>query len=139
MLLENLFPAGPEETFSLACTPREIKNLFEVLDFPGLGLLLDLAHLELTCLLYGLSPDAALQEINDTMGNLIRCVHLSGNDGSIDSHAPLEPDAWQLHAARRLSTLPGTGNGVVFTLECRKMDDNTLLSQMNQLIDFLER
>ncbi len=138
MLLENLFPAGPQDNFSLACTPREIKNLFEVFDPPGPGLLLDLAHLELTCLLYGLSPDVALQEVTDTMGHLIRCVHLSGNDGRIDSHIPLGPEAWQLHAARRLSILAGTGSGVIFTLECRKMNDDTLLSQMNQLIDFLE-
>ncbi len=139
MLLENLFPAGPQKNFSLACTPGEIKSLFGAFNHPTPGLLLDLSHLELTCQLYGLSPEAALQEVIDTMGDLIRCVHLSGNDGRTDSHAPLEPDAWQLHAARRLNTLRGTGSGLFFTLECRKLDDKTLLSQMNQLLNCLEK
>ena len=140
MLLENLFPAGSNETFSLACTPQEIKDLFDALGNPIPGLLLDLSHLELTCLLYGLSPDDALREIIDTMGNRIQCVHLSGNDGRTDSHIPLRPEAWQLRAARcLLKALPETAGDVVFTIECREMDDNTLLSQINQLIDSLER
>jgi len=131
ILLENLFPATPKKNFSLACTPSEISCLLEAIDDERVGLLLDLAHLELTSSLYGCNAETFLEDIITKAGKYIKAVHLSGNDGKNDNHLPLEPGSWKFAAAKRIKETKGSK--IPFTLECRGVDNDTLLFQIDLL------
>lgn len=133
ILLENLFPTNSQTTYSLACTADEINALFKRLEDSRIGLLLDLAHFELTCSLYRRNPDKDLDALIEGMGPRIRSVHLSGIDGQTDCHTPLISGAWQLKAAGYINRLFRKQNRLTFTLECRGIDEETLLSQIELL------
>ncbi len=138
ILIENLFPVERSTPLSLACTPDEMKALLDMIDNSIVGILLDLAHFELTCNTYNLNPDIALDTLLCDIGDRVKAIHLSGHDGRTDIHMPLEPKSWQLKAARMLNTMPANGNELKFTLESRGMDDATLLAQLDMILDSLE-
>ncbi len=135
LLVENLFPPSTGPNHSLCTTPGELISFFEAVAKGGgsLGLLLDLAHLDLACRRYGRDSDAALEQLLEVFGERLRAVHLSGHDGLEDVHRPLRADDWQLRAVGRIARSRGAAPGPCFTLECRWVDEPTVLAQRELL------
>lgn len=130
--IENLFPCeSGGENVSYCCTPPEILEILDLFADQHLGLLLDLGHLSITATLLDCDPDQLLDELVELCGDRILEVHLSGNDGMRDLHHPLEPQAWQLQVLPRLAPLPGTGDGLFFTLEARGLSEDECLTQVD--------
>lgn len=134
LLIENLFPDESGADFSIACGPGELSELFAAVDDARIGLLLDLAHLKLTCAIRGLDPDRALDDILTAHGHRLRAVHISDNDGRRDGHLAVDPQGWPLAALRRIAGLKDLGGRVLVTLESRRLDDQALLRQRDLLI-----
>jgi sugar phosphate isomerase/epimerase len=137
ILLENLFPLSRNETFSLACDPQEIKYLFDFLNDSRVGLLLDLAHLELTCQLKQYTVDKALDEIIDSFSDKILEIHLSGHDGKCDMHSTIKSDSWQVAALKNMKSLLVDNKDICITLESRKLTNGELLNQIELLNETL--
>lgn len=118
--LENLFPPPPPEpNHCFACTPEEIDELLRCFD--GLGLLLDLGHLDVAANWMGFDRDAALDRLLADHAARVFEVHLSGNDRKLDRHWPLAPSDWQLEALTRICT--HSGAEPVVTVEARDLSD----------------
>ena len=130
ILLENLFPPENGENHSIARTPEEIELLFSLLPDHSFNLLLDLAHLELTCSLAGFSPDDALNRIIEKFADRIYEVHISGHDGKKDLHTPLTPDSWQVGALKEINSARNIPDDIIFTLESRNLPETVLLQQI---------
>jgi len=138
VLIENLFPTEKGWRHSLACTPDDLVAFFDAASDDRVGLLLDLAHLKVTCTYCDLDPDRALDAILDTLGDKIRALHLSDNDGLRDSHLPIDPEGWvALATARALQVKGAGGRGLYATLESRRLPDDELRRQMDFLLDMM--
>lgn len=75
------------------CTEaEEINWLYETIRHPRLGLLLDTAHLKVSCQTLGLNIKEELQKIEP----YIKAFHHSDNDGTKDNNLPLPEDYWFL-------------------------------------------
>lgn len=133
LLLENLFPSGRGLNYSLACTPEDIDAVFDAIADDRVGLLLDLAHLRVTCTLVDRDPDAALDRIIDRHGHRLRAIHMSDNDGLTDSHQPVGEGSWTLSALSRVCQSGAAADALV-TLESRRLDDDPLMKQYHLLL-----
>ena len=132
--VENLFPVEDAPNASLMCTPSQI---FEFLDSDigkKTGLLLDLAHLEISSNLLGFDRDGLIDALGLRYRDSIVGLHLSGNDGQSDLHDVLLPGSWQLEAAASLwsAELP-------LTVECRAVGGDKAFEQYRMVKDCLER
>ncbi|WMX16017.1 MULTISPECIES: sugar phosphate isomerase/epimerase [unclassified Aureispira] len=77
----------------LLCTEyEEINWLFEMIEHDRLGLLLDTAHLKVSCQTLGLDLKQEFQKIKP----FIKAFHHSDNDGTKDNNLPLPKDYWFL-------------------------------------------
>ncbi len=92
LLLENnvLSPMNAGKVQLLGVTPEEIENLFDRIDRPNVGLLLDVGHLKVSAVTLGFDMVAAAARL----APLVRCCHLSDNDGTEDSNQVIAADAW---------------------------------------------
>lgn len=132
LLLENLFPSETGENFSLACTPHDIAELFAAIDDRRVSLLLDFSHFELTCNIFGLQHDRALDDLLARMADRIGGIHMSGNDGLRDIHLPVGADGWPLKALERICE---TKRDIIVTLESRRLDDEQILRQRDMILE----
>ena len=71
---------------------REITRFFDDVQRPNLGLLLDVAHARVSATAQGFSPQRFVEQVGDK----VRCLHLSDNDGRQDSNHAISEDAWFL-------------------------------------------
>lgn len=71
---------------------REIKQFFDDVERPNVGLLLDVAHTRVSATAQGFSPQRFVEQVSDK----VRCLHLSDNDGRHDSNQPISENAWFL-------------------------------------------
>lgn len=94
-LIENnvVAPFNYDGTNFLLCTEfEEISWLFETIKHDRLGLLLDTAHLKVSCQTLGLD----LKEEFEKIKTFVKAFHHSDNDGTKDNNLPLPKDYWFL-------------------------------------------
>ncbi|MDQ7949577.1 MAG: TIM barrel protein [Pedobacter sp.] len=86
----------------LCCESGEISWLFSEIEHQRLGLLLDTAHLKVSCQTLSLDLNEELNKIEP----FIRAVHHSDNDGAADSNEKLDTGYWFLPSLKKYSHLP---------------------------------
>lgn len=86
----------------LLSDPDEIRTFFNDLSLPNVGLLLDTGHAKVSAATLGISPERYLEEL----APLIRCLHLSDNDGRRDTNLPITAEAWFAPFLAKLATVP---------------------------------
>ncbi len=107
----------------LCCEKNDINWLFNFFDQNNFfGLLLDTAHLKVTCKTLNLSIENEL----DSISNHIKAIHHSDNDGRIDNNKKLFPDYWFLKYIKKHNKIP-------HILEVK----NLSLEEINQQIKIL--
>jgi len=95
--IENLCPRTSLDKYSfLTDVPDIIDFLSYFRNYPNLGVLLDLAHLDVASKRLGLDLYESLEELMLLFGNRIFELHLSQNKGVIDDHRISTIDSWQL-------------------------------------------
>ncbi len=92
LLLENnvLSPMNAGKVQLLGVRPEEIEYLLDRIARPNVGLLLDVAHLKVSAVTLGFDMVAAAVRL----APLVRCCHLSDNDGTEDSNRVIAADSW---------------------------------------------
>lgn len=95
-LIENhVLPASTGERGAellLCAHPDELEQLAADVDEPGFGLLVDVGHLHVSATTFALAADACL----DRLAPAVAALHLSDNDGTLDSHESFDEHAWFL-------------------------------------------
>ncbi|NER87924.1 sugar phosphate isomerase/epimerase family protein [Moorena sp. SIO3A2] len=119
LLVENNVCAPPIKGQVLLDRADEFLQLFEAIDSPNLGIILDFGHLNVAAHTLGFDRLDFIERLTP----YIRCFHVHDNDGMFDSHSPLQPGSWVLEVLRRpeFAHLPLVVEG--------KFDDVTSLSQ----------
>jgi len=93
--IENMFPAERGVTDSLMCRQEELDWALErFTDYPNFGLLLDLAHANISAHLLGFDRDDMLNHFLTRHRQHVLGIHVSHNDGERDSHQLLPPGSW---------------------------------------------
>lgn len=83
--------------FVMLYTQQEFIRLFKVVNSQNLGILLDLGHLNVGS--YRLNFDK--YEFIESLKGYVMALHLSGNDGAIDSHGNIDRDSWMLDVIKK--------------------------------------
>lgn len=85
-------------------TADEFAELFGAISDPHLGILLDTGHLNVTAHTLDFDRLAFIEQV----APYTRAFHVHDNDGSADTHQPIQPDSWALHVLSRpeLASLP---------------------------------
>lgn len=78
-------------------TADEFLTLFRVLPSAYLGILLDTGHLNVTAHTLGFDRMSFVGEV----APYIRAFHVHDNNGTVDSHQPVQPSSWVLDVLRR--------------------------------------
>lgn len=112
------------ETPLLCTRPGEIKPLFQDVDHPQVGLLLDTGHLKVTAHTFAFDLDEAVERIKP----YVRGIHHSDNDGQSDTNSPIDEDYWFLPHLSHFDHVP-------HVLEVKNQSTRSILRQ----IDLLER
>jgi len=90
LLVENNVCTPALKGRLLLQTPLEFGELFQRLDGPMPGILLDTGHLNVSAHTLGFDRMEFVRRHRDR----IRAVHLHDNDGTADQHRPAEKDSW---------------------------------------------
>ena len=106
----------------LCCNGSEIKWLFEEINQNNFGILLDTAHLKVSCQTLSLIIEDEFQIIK----NYIKGVHHSDNDGTKDDNSPLTSKYWFFPFMEKYLNIP-------HVLEVKDLSDN----EINQQIKYL--
>lgn len=104
LLVENSVCTGDLRGKLLLLEAGDMAALFA--ELPGLGLLLDTGHLNVTARTLGFDRIAYV----NTLSRHVRAWHVHDNDGLVDLHRPIEPSGWVDELLRRpaLARLPVT-------------------------------
>ena len=86
----------------LGCTSQEIIEIFKMVKSNYFGLLLDTAHLKVSCNTLNLNIENELTNITP----FIKAIHHSDNNGSSDDNLRLTSDYWFLKYLQSFSKLP---------------------------------
>ena len=130
--IENLFPFNAKEDFSLFTRPEEIMSFLSGYeDRADVGLLLDLGHLNVSSHYLGFDKFKFIGELIDEFPQKILGVHLSENDGTVDSHQGALVDSWQVEVVEKNRNLL---KDIPVTLEWRNLTDS--MEQVRELEDF---
>lgn len=117
---------GDVSAFTMLYAYQEFVNLFETIRSPNLGMLLDLAHLNVNS--YRLRYDK--YEFIANVKKYVRALHLSGNDGTIDSHGTIPKGSWMLDVIKTdFPTLPRIFEARNLTIE-EILQNKRLLEQI---------
>ncbi len=105
-LIENNVLAKFNNIYSinplLCCESTEINWLFNEINEPHFGLLLDTGHLKVSSRTLGLNIDSEFNLIK----KFIKCIHHSDNDGILDSNCELKNDYWFLSKMSMFKNIP---------------------------------
>lgn len=112
------------ENFLLCCEFEEISWLFREIDHPRLGLLLDTAHLKVSCQ----TLDIALSKEFKKISNFITAFHHSDNDGQADNNKPVDKNYWYREFATHYKDY-------IHVLEVKDQDVNEINYQLNLIIN----
>lgn len=97
LLLENnVCPHGLRESVLLQ-TADEFMALFPVLRSSHLGMLLDTGHLNVTAHTLGFNRMAFVEKV----APYVQALHVHDNNGTADTHQPVQPGSWVLDLLRR--------------------------------------
>ena len=132
LLIENLFP-GPDNNHSLCCTFDEIWE-FMMQAPEGVGLLLDLGHLNVSSKIMGFDRDLFLYKYLEAFADKVFEVHLSENNGILDEHLAIKEKSWQLSAIKLIEQTR-IENDVerIYCIEAR----NSSLQELKHSIDLI--
>ncbi|MBK1438368.1 TIM barrel protein [Parapedobacter sp. ISTM3] len=86
----------------LCCTGEEINWLVSEINQPNFGILLDTAHLKVSCITFNVDLH---QELKLIMPH-IKCIHHSDNDGLIDDNKKFTNDYWFLKYMVQFEEIP---------------------------------
>ena len=75
------------------CESKDILSVFKEINHPKFGLLLDTAHLKVSCKTLNLNLEEEFLKIK----HLVKAIHHSDNDGLIDSNEKLTKNYWFLN------------------------------------------
>ena len=106
----------------LCCDQEEINWLFTNITNNKLGLLLDTAHLKVSCQTLDISLHNELMAIQP----FIRAIHHSDNNGLIDNNQPMNDDYWFLKFI-------GEFQNITHIIEVQKIENDTIHQQINLL------
>lgn len=128
LMLENNVHAVPRSDRShlLLVTPDDISRFFEHWSDPSVGLLLDVAHLNVSATHRGFDPVEAVERVSPWIGAL----HLSDNDGDRDTNELCREDSWFWDPLNR-----NCPNGVVTVLESYRLSPD----QIKEQVDLISR
>lgn len=105
---------------SLFCVEsKEMIQLISEIDDGRFGILLDTAHLKVSCNTLGLDPDTEVKKIK----NIIRCIHHSDNDSLRDTNSILTKEYWFVKHLNDFTNL-------VHVLEVRTNSNNEIIEQI---------
>lgn len=108
----------------LCCESNDISKLFTRFNCDNyFGLLLDTAHLKVSCKTLNLNLEEELEKLS---GN-IKAIHHSDNDGQSDTNSPIGSEYWFLPYLKKYTTLP-------HVLEVKSNNISSILKQL-QLIE----
>jgi sugar phosphate isomerase/epimerase len=88
-VIEDSHLRDGENEILMFCRAAEFTRLFDALDVPNVGLLLDIGHLRVAANTLEFDPAV----FGDLEEHLV-AVHLHDNDGKTDLHLPSTPDRW---------------------------------------------
>jgi uncharacterized protein (UPF0276 family) len=141
--IENLFPSAEGENFSFFCGPEEIEEVFEndVVKSTDLGILIDLGHLAISSNILGFDRGGFIDDIVEKYGDRIYEVHFSENNGSIDQHAAINEDSWQLKVVRKFQHTGSrcSNSPTRFCIESRGLDQNEILDNYRLVKKHMEK
>lgn len=106
----------------LCCESSEINWIFNEINDKNLGLLLDTAHLKVSCKTLKLN----LEEEYSNIKQHINCIHHSDNDGFIDNNSILDENYWFLKHMYEFKKIP-------HVIEVKRIDTKTILQQIKIL------
>lgn len=126
-LVENNVLAAPNYVNNLnpllCCESLDINWLFSQIPADDyFGLLLDTAHLKVSCQTLKLSPDEELKKIKE----YIKAIHHSDNDGMVDNNKILGPDYWFCPYISHYKDIPQV-------LEVKNLEVNAIHQQLQLL------
>lgn len=102
LLIENNVCSPELRGKLLLQTAAEFLELFEAMSTPHLGILLDTGHLNVTAHTLGFDPF----DFVDQVAPYVRALHVHDNDGTADTHQPVQPKSWVLEVLRRPEFAP---------------------------------
>jgi sugar phosphate isomerase/epimerase len=97
VLVENNVCSPELRDKLLLQTADEFLGLFGALRSPYLGMLLDTGHLNVTAHTLGFDRMSFV----DQVAPYVRAFHVHDNDGTADTHQPVQPGSWVLDVLRR--------------------------------------
>lgn len=107
----------------LCCESAEIKWLFDEVKNDRLGLLLDTAHLKVSCQALDLQLHKELRKIM----MYVKAIHHSDNDGKIDDNQELNSNYWFLPYMSTIDT------SIVHIIEVKNISKSTIEKQITLL------
>lgn len=107
----------------LCCESRDIMKVFAPYDGDEyFGLLLDTAHLKVTCKTLKFNLSLELEKVS----RYIRAIHHSDNNGDIDNNSPINNDYWFLEHMKKYAIFPQV-------LEVKSASIDSILEQLKLL------
>lgn len=126
VLVENNVCSPESRGKLLLQTADEFMSVFRVLSSPYLGLLLDTGHLKVSARTFGFDKVAF---VND-LASFVRALHIHDNDGTTDTHLPIQAGSWVLDILRKAEF---TGLPVIIEAKFRHV------KSLRQHVDWLKR
>ena len=106
----------------LCCSSSEIINTLEQINNPNLMLLLDTAHLKVSCKTLNLNLEDEIEKLLPFAG----AVHHSDNDGLVDNNLPLNINYWARKYVPYLNKIPNI-------IEVANIEDTIINNQIKLL------
>ncbi len=110
----------------LMTTPSECRQFLDDLSDPNVGLLLDVAHAKVSASALGFDPAGFFQ-----IGQHLRALHLSDNDGDADTNQPVTPGSWFAPLLRECRELPMVVEVYRLTTETRQQQRDVVRSLLS--------
>ena len=117
------FAKGDKQLY-LGVDTEDLKELIEDIDRPNAGILLDLAHAQVSDSYLRFGMENMISELKP----LLVEVHVSDNDGLTDQNLPISRDSMMLSYLKLLDNVP-------VTIEVYNLDENEIINQINLLKD----
>lgn len=136
LMIENTIPFCPPYNYAVLYSPLEIVGFLEnYKDYPNIGLLLDLGHLNISSAMLGFNKMDFVKHLFSKYGNKVFEVHLSDNDGKIDCHNFTNSNSWQIKAIYEnfyfIKNIP-------IVLEWQETELETVIKQYKKLTDIFK-
>jgi sugar phosphate isomerase/epimerase len=106
----------------LCCESSEINWLFNKINNPRFGFLLDTAHLKVSCETICRDVDNEFIKIS----SFVKAIHHSDNDGKIDNNMPISNEYWFLKYLKNYKD-------IFHTIEVKNLDEINIINQINIL------